>query len=103
MSKSKAKGYRYEKKCEKWHNDRGISAQRMILSGSLGGDHAGDVHLQDLDLRVEVKARKSLRMLNITTLINWLGNEDLMFLYAERQEPYVFMPASTYEKLLCRT
>jgi len=59
-SKSKAKGTYHEKWFEKLFQSWGIKVKRQPLSGSLGGEYAGDlvIELKDLKLISEVKYRK---------------------------------------------
>jgi Holliday junction resolvase len=53
---SRTKGQRIERALVHLHQDAGIPATRMPLSGAADGEYAGDLHI--LDLRAEVKARK---------------------------------------------
>ena len=46
--KSQRKGYRAEREIVLLHREIGINAQRMPLSGALGGDLAGDVDIPGL-------------------------------------------------------
>ena len=97
MSKrSKRKGYRAEREIVQLHKTYGVNAVRMPLSGALGGDLSGDVHIEGVG-RAEVKARANGQ--GFKTLEGWLGKNDLLFLRRDRQAPMVVLPWSTYIKL----
>jgi Holliday junction resolvase len=94
MSKSKAKGTRVENLIVKLHTDLGIEAERMPLSGSLGGKYSDDVLIAG-DCRAEVKARKNGE--GFKTLEGWMKDCKLMFLKRDRQPPLVVMTAEQYK------
>ena len=85
---SQRKGYRIENEIRLLHVDLGIPAQRMPLSGALGGDMSGDLRIGTL--RAEVKARANGA--GFRTLEKWLAGNDLLFLRRNRQPPLVVMP-----------
>lgn len=63
MSKSKAKGTRLESAIVKTLTDSGIEAERIPLSGSLGGKYSSDVVIGSVDnplYRIECKNRESI-------------------------------------------
>ena len=63
MSKSKAKGTRLESSLVKSLTDAGIPAERIPLSGSLGGKYSSDVVIGSVDhpvYRIECKNRESI-------------------------------------------
>ena len=59
-NKNKQKGSYHERWFIKWLKDQGIEAKKVPLSGALGGEYSGDIHLPSLvgrNLVVEVKYR----------------------------------------------
>lgn len=63
MSRSKAKGTRLESSLVKTLLDNGIQAERIPLSGSLGGKYSSDVVIGSVDhpvYRIECKNRESI-------------------------------------------
>lgn len=98
MSKSKAKGTRVENLIVKLHTDLGIEAERMPLSGSLGGKYRDDVLIGGPEgVRAEVKARKHGE--GFKTLEGWMKDCTLMFLKRDRQPPLVVMDVALYREL----
>lgn len=99
MSRSKAKGSRIEREIVELHLDLGHKAERMPLSGSLGGKYAGDVLLDiGVQLRGEVKARKNGE--GFAVLEKWLGEQHLLFLRKDKSKPIVTMRWETYAMFL---
>lgn len=94
---SKQKGYRYEAKLVKMHNQMGVQAERVPLSGAAGGSHTGDIVI-DGEFRGEVKARKNGD--GFKTIEKWMGNNDMIFLFRDRQSPFVCMDWPTYERIM---
>ena len=52
----------------------------------------------DGQYRVEVKARKEGK--GFTLLNRWLGDNDMLIVKEDRQEPMVVLPWSTYKKFI---
>ena len=100
MSKSKAKGTRTENVIVKLHTDLGIEAERMPLSGSLGGKYSDDVLIAGT-VRAEVKARKNGE--GFKTLETWMKNCPIMFLKRDRVEPLIVMTAAQYRLMAAAT
>lgn len=70
--RSKKKGYEGEREVVELLKKYGINAERVPLSGALKSEkYSCDVHITDIDKRVEVKRRKS----GMKTIQKWL-NED---------------------------
>src|SRR5689334_19028766 len=67
----------------------GIAAERVPLSGSVGGRFAGDVilPLKGRDLCVEVKARAD----GFRELYSWLDGRDVLIVKADRRQPLVIV------------
>jgi len=95
--KSKRKGTRTEILIVNLHQEMGVDARRMPLSGALGGELRGDV-LVDGELRAEVKARGKGQ--GFRTVDQWLGENDLLFLRQDRCQPLVLMPWRVYSQLI---
>jgi hypothetical protein len=98
MSKSKAKGTRAENHIVKLHADLGVEAERMPLSGSLGGKYADDVVLPYG--RGEVKARRDAA--GWQTLKKWMKGCASMFLKEDRVPPLVVLRWDIYADLVQR-
>ena len=101
MSKAKAKGTRGENVIVEKHISIGIPAERVPLSGSIGGKYSGDVVIPDISspiFRCEVKSRKSTN--GFSVIARWLGDNDMLFIREDRQPPLVVMPWKTYEKMM---
>ena len=97
MHPSKDKGNRVEREIVKRHLAAGIEAERVPLSGAVGGSYSGDLRVGS-DLKAEVKARASGEGFRL--LERWLGDNDLLFLRRDRTAPLVVMDWKTYECLM---
>jgi len=86
------KGNRTERALRHYLLQRGLSAERVPLSGSAGGRFAGDllVRFVGRDLVVEVKARGN----GFAQLYGWLDGPDLLIVKADRREPLMVLPLS---------
>jgi Holliday junction resolvase len=107
MSRSQRdKGTRRERELVAKHLDLGVHAERVPLSGATryqGSGHDVDVYVSGRDagaLVCEVKARKNGE--GIVTLERWLGENDALFLWRDRQSPLVCLPWRTWQLLLGR-
>ena len=85
---SRDKGQRIEREVVHLHQDAGIPASRVPLSGAAGGEFAGDLHV--LDLRAEVKSRKDGS--GFKQLETWLADHDMLFVRRDRHKPMVVLP-----------
>ncbi len=103
---SRDKGQRRERQIVALHVDLGIHAERVPLSGASRYQGNGadlDVYPFSRDgppLCGEVKARRNGE--GFVTLERWLGENDMLFLVRDRQEPMVVLPWATWERLLKR-
>lgn len=100
-NKSKNKGYRIEKLIEELLQSSGIQAERIPLSGSMGGKYDSDLVIGTVDnpiYRCEVKARKDGQ--GFKTLENWKGDNDILFLKRNYQDPMVVMDIDIFIELL---
>jgi hypothetical protein len=70
--------------------DAGIGAERVPLSGSVGGSYSGDISVPCLgrDLVVEAKSRAR----GFKELYRWLVNRDALVLRADRCDALVVLP-----------
>lgn len=98
----KIKGAYHEKRVVEFLESLGIPAERVPLSGSLGGKYTGDIHANILGhkLVVEVKYRTSSRLPNAFSV---LEDRDLAFLRRKAgrsTEQVVVMSESTFRKLM---
>lgn len=93
---SRNKGARVEREIVKKHTEAGIVARKVPLSGAMKG-YPGDVVVAD-HFRCEVKARKNGQ--GFATLEKWLGENHLLFLKRDRQNPMVVMEWETYKTLM---
>jgi Holliday junction resolvase len=84
------KGDRLERSLVRARQDNGFAAERVPLSGSVGGSYTGDltVPLLGRDLRIEAKARGT----GFNQLYAWLTGADLLIVRADRSEPLVIVP-----------
>lgn len=91
----KRKGTRIERELVRQLAELGVPCVRM-LSGALGGEWSGDIHLElgGRLRRVEVKARREFR-----TLQRWLFNAELLILRADRCKPLLLAPLSLITEL----
>jgi hypothetical protein len=96
MHPSKDKGNRVEREIVKRHLAAGIEAERVPLSGAVGGSYSGDLRVGEL--KAEVKARASGEGFKL--LERWLGDNDLLFLRRDRTAPLVVMDWETYTHIM---
>ena len=100
------KGARRERQVVALHLELGVHAEKVPLSGAShyqGAGHVIDIYPHGRDhgaLVCEVKARASGE--GFKTLENWLGENDVLFLVRDRQEPIVTMPWRGWKDILGR-
>jgi hypothetical protein len=89
---ARQKGNRTERAIKHFLLQRGLTCERVPLSGSAGGRFAGDLllTLAGRDLVAEVKARAD----GFRELYTWLDGRDLLIVKADRREPLVVLPLS---------
>jgi Holliday junction resolvase len=103
---SREKGLKIEREIVARHNDLGIKAERVPLSGAAGyKDNHNDIDVYALGLEAaplvcEVKARASGTGFKV--LEGMLGDADALFLRRDRQLPLVVLPWATWVRLLRR-
>ena len=100
-NKNKSKGSYHERKLAEWLNEIGIKAKRVPLSGSLGGEWSGDIHvtLDGRHLVTEVKYRDKSGFPSPFTVLE--GRD--MAIYKRRNgkpQTLVIMPAELFADLL---
>ncbi len=98
------KGKRVELDIVNRHRALGIHARRTAPLQSSLQNGAADVDLYPWgeDAGAIVAEVKGDQQLIPKRLITALGENDLLFLKPDRQEPYVFMPWALYERLIKR-
>ncbi|MGE4415382.1 MAG: hypothetical protein AB7D08_08680 [Bacteroidales bacterium] len=98
--RAKAKGREGENEVVMLLARYGIEAERMPLSGSLGGKYKNDIRIAIGDKRVEVKRRKS----GLKTVYSWLNQDDCDYLFfrpdGDRDKWIVIMPLVKFVDLL---
>lgn len=103
---ARQKGDRFERAIVELHKDIGVQAARVPLSGAAGGRFSGDVDVYARGLEAapfvgEAKARGNGN--GFVMLERWLGENDLLFLKRDRQEPMVVLPWRTWAELVKRS
>ena len=102
MSKAQRdKGARREREIVAMHKALGVHAERVGVAYAKG--HDVDIFWRGVDygaLIAEVKARASGE--GFATLERWLGENDLLFLIRDRQEPLVVIPWRVWAQILGR-
>jgi Holliday junction resolvase len=88
--RSRDKGNRAERAIVRFLQDRSFAAERVPLSGSVGGRYVGDVTVPVIgrDLLAEVKCRAD----GFRELYAWLDGRDLLIVKSDRHEPLVVIP-----------
>jgi len=75
---------------------------RVPLSGALGGEYSGDLHIKGLfnrTLTAEVKCRKTSNVF-WKMVQKYLGDHELLFLIEDRKEPLVVMEFSLLQEIM---
>jgi Holliday junction resolvase len=101
-SRSKQKGDRAEYKIRDRFNEMGLDCSRVPLSGALGGQYSGDLHIRGLferTLTAEVKCRKKSNVF-WKTVQKFLGENDALFLIEDRKEPLVVMEFKLLQEVM---
>ena len=91
------KGDRFERAIVHAHRGAGLHAERIPLSGAVGGAFSGDLVVLNR-LRAECKKRGN----GFRSLYTWLDGNDMLFLGADRAEPLVVVPLSRWLELAVR-
>ena len=88
--RSRDKSNRTERALVRFLQERGFAAERVPLSGSVGGSYVGDITVPVLgiDRTVEVKVRRN----GFRQLYDWLEGHHLLIVRADRREPLVVLP-----------
>jgi len=100
-NKNKSKGTYHENWFVKWLNEIGIKAKKVPLSGSLGGEWSGDIHLT-LDGRHLVGEVKYRDKSNFPSPFKVLDNRDIAFYKRRTGKPQtlVIMDGELFADLL---
>jgi hypothetical protein len=100
-NKPKDRGRAVENWIRDKHREHGIPCERVVGSGMFGGKLTGDLCIPDVDhckFRAESKARKNGA--GFSTLEKWMGEDDIMFLKRNYQDPMVIMKFDLYLALM---
>lgn len=87
------KGNRVEREIVKYLKENGLQAKRVPLSGAADG-FKGDILIGNL--KAEVKARKD----GFKQIYNWLEDNDVLFLKANRKKVLAVIDIDFFIKLL---
>lgn len=94
----KQRGDRFERKVVDLLHTAGFNdARRVPLSGALGGEYSGDIKTSKFGT-IECKIRDKQR--GYQQIIDWLGNNELLFLGVDYDEPLVVMPWKVFNKMV---
>ncbi len=99
-NRQKHKGNRVESQFVTLLHAADIPAQRIPLSGQVGGLFSGDIRIGE-NYTAEVKARKNGE--GFATIQRWLGENDFLFLKQDRKSPIVVMTWEMYIALMMGT
>ena len=94
------KGARVERLILKKMTDKGISCERVPLSGAVNYQNNRsdiDIYTGNHHFKAEVKGRK---LATWKTMEKWLGDSDILILKANNEEPVVAMPFDILTRLL---
>ena len=91
--RSKAKGSGFELEVVRAHQELGIAARKMPLSGALGGDLRGDVQIACL---VGECKRRARGFASLYKALEQGGGSDLLFVRDDRHETLVVLPWETW-------
>ncbi len=106
MGKSQRdKGARNERAVVNYWREQGVKADRVPLSGAVGGEYAGDVDLyafgaDNAPLIGEVKARGNGG--GFKTITKWLGYSDFLVLHEDKQARLYVVPERVMLRLVTR-
>lgn len=93
-NRNKQRGDRFERKCVQLLKDIGLESQRVPLSGGAGGEFSGDIKIKapvlPRPLLAECKSRAGCG--GYKQIVDWLRDNDLLFLNVARDEPLVVVP-----------
>lgn len=95
--RSRNKGARIEREAVNLLQEAGIAAERVPLSGAVGGSYKGDVSMPVLghDVTLEVKARAA----GFKQIYGWIAGNYGLVLRADRQEPLICLRLSDFADL----
>lgn len=99
------KGARIEREIVHRHEEMGVHAQRVPLSGAAGGRFSGDVDVYVMGLDAapfvtEVKARANAS--GFKSIKQWLGENDALFLREDGEDPLVVLSWPAWKLLMER-
>jgi len=92
--RSKRKGSGFEREVVRALQDRGLAAERVPLSGAVGGSYTDDITCPVLgvDWRFECKRRAR----GFATIYSMLGNADGLFIRDDHERTLVVLPLDLF-------
>ena len=103
VNRQKQKGTRREYEMRDWFKELGLRCKRVILSGALGGDLSGDLHLflpkQRKPIKIEVKGRKTEPA---KPRIKWKGDNSMLIIKVDKQRPYFVIDEDLMKMLISK-
>ena len=86
---SRNKGARVEREIVNYLKEKGLDAERIPLSGAMGGSFGGDIRLFDGDKewRIECKSRAN----GFKEIYSFIEGHDAAIIKADRQDPLIVM------------
>jgi hypothetical protein len=86
---SRNKGARVEREIVNYLKEKGLDAERIPLSGAMGGSFGGDIRLFDGDKewKIECKCRSH----GFKEIYSFLTDSDAAIIKMDRQEPLIVM------------
>jgi Holliday junction resolvase len=99
-SASKAKGSKFERDVVALLQEHGLAAEKVPLSGALGGKYSADVSVPILgqDKRLECKIRAT----GFRQIYGWLADNYAVVCRADRAEPLITLRLSDFAALAYR-
>lgn len=97
---SRDKGAREERRIVNSLKDQSIAAERVPLSGAMGGIYSGDVHFEVPALaEQEWVFEAKLRANGFKQLYQWIDGNDGLFVRADNKETLVVLPFNAFCRL----
>jgi Holliday junction resolvase len=98
--RSRDKGARMEREIVRLLQDKGRAAERIPLSGAMGGRYGGDVSVPVLgdDWRIEAKCRAD----GFKEIYRWLEGNDALVIKADRKAPLIVLDLAKAADVLAK-
>ena len=94
---SRQKGDRFERECVALFQAYGLAAERVPLSGAVGGSFSGDltIPILGIDQRLEAKIRAA----GFKQIRGWMAGNYAVVYRANRSEPLITLRLADFAKL----